>query len=272
MPEGPEIRRLADRLRKVLLNKPVEVWFAYPELQDQFAGELTGQKVTSVSSRSKALLIGFSEGLTLYSHNQLYGRWFVTARGELPVTNRQLRVRLTTAKQEALLYSASQIEVRPTECLSDQPYLARLGPDLLDAHTTPERIEQQFNERRFCRKRLFDLFLDQAFLGGSGNYLRSEILFEARLHPDRRPVDLSPAERRSLAEAALRITHRAYQTGGITRGPESVAELKKARKPRREYRHMVFSRGDKPCPECGSPIVKETRTGRRVFRCPRCQL
>src|SRR3546814_3441858 len=43
------------------------------------------------------------------------------------------------------------------------------------------------------------LLLDQGFLAGMGNYLRSEVLFAANLLPQRRPRDLDAGERAALA-------------------------------------------------------------------------
>ncbi len=82
MPEGPEIRRAADEVAKVLVNHDiVEVQFGLARLS-RFAKNLTGAAVTAVDTRGKAMLTRFDNGLTLYSHNQLYGRWFTmrTAR------------------------------------------------------------------------------------------------------------------------------------------------------------------------------------------------
>ena len=132
MPEGPEIRRAADSLEKAIQDKPLtEVWFAYPELSS-YAPALIGQHVTHVETRGKALLTHFSGGLTLYSHNQLYGVWRVVNAGEMPDTTRVLRVKLQTADKAILLYSASDIEMLTPEQVKTHPFLLRVGPDVLD--------------------------------------------------------------------------------------------------------------------------------------------
>ena len=75
MPEGPEIRRAADSLEAAVQGEPLtDVWFAFPQLQ-VYQAPLVGQRVTHIETRGKALLTHFSGGLTLYSHNQLYGIW-----------------------------------------------------------------------------------------------------------------------------------------------------------------------------------------------------
>ena len=111
MPEGPEIRRAADKLEAAIKGQPLtDAWFAFPQLQP-YQSLLIGQRVTHIATRGKALLTHFSGGLTLYSHNQLYGVWRVVEAGEQPASNRVLRVRLQTASKAILLYSASDIEM-----------------------------------------------------------------------------------------------------------------------------------------------------------------
>ena len=86
MPEGPEIRRAADRIAKAIAGQRLaEVRFGLPRLR-RFEDELTGVRVAGVETRGKALLIAFDQGLTLYSHNQLYGVWYLRRRGQLPNT------------------------------------------------------------------------------------------------------------------------------------------------------------------------------------------
>jgi endonuclease-8 len=77
MPEGPEIRRAADALEAAIKGEPLtKTWFAFPQLK-LFEAQLVGQSVTHIETRGKALLTHFSGGLTMYSHNQLYGVWRV---------------------------------------------------------------------------------------------------------------------------------------------------------------------------------------------------
>ena len=109
MPEGPEIRRAADQLAEAMVGKPLtDVWFAFPQLKT-YEPALMDATINAFETRGKALLTHFSNGLTLYSHNQLYGVWRVVPTGTQPNTTRQLRVRLATADKTILLYSASDI-------------------------------------------------------------------------------------------------------------------------------------------------------------------
>ena len=64
MPEGPEIRRAALRIDKVLSGRQAEiVSFGQPHLQ-HFGQHLSGEQIEWVSSRGKAMLTRFANGLT----------------------------------------------------------------------------------------------------------------------------------------------------------------------------------------------------------------
>jgi endonuclease-8 len=225
----------------------------------------------AVETRGKAMLIRFANDRVIYSHNQLYGRWYVKPAGQLPRTNRSLRLAIHNRDHSALLYSASEIEVLRTGALDAHPFLRKLGPDVLDPALSAEHLRARLAEPGFARRGLPALLLDQSFVAGLGNYLRSEILFAARLHPDRRLGDCSPAERGRLARAIQAMARRAYRTGGITNDPARAAALKKQGARRAELRHHVFAREGRPCWACQAPVVCVARAGRKLFFCPGCQ-
>ena len=271
MPEGPEIAREADRIREAIEGKEATaVRFAFPHLARRGRG-LAGCRVRSVRPRGKALLIAFDNGWTIYSHNQLYGRWFVRKAGALPNTRRQLRLAIETGDRWALLYSASEIELLDEAGVAMHPYLAKLGPDGLDPELTKEELQARLEDARFMRRSLAALLLDQSFVAGLGNYLRSEICFEARVHPADRPVDLEAKARRRLARAILTMTSRAYETGGVTLPKTRAEALRRAGSSWRRARHWVFARQGEPCRRCGTRIERFDLAGRRVYACSDCQ-
>lgn len=271
MPEGPEIRRAADNIAAVLVNQEISsVRFGLPRLK-RYARVLRGSHVTEVETRGKAMLTHFDNGYSIYSHNQLYGVWRVVKGHKLPKSNRSLRLLLQTPAHSAILYSASDISVMPTEELPQHPFLAKLGPDIMNPDLTWRDIERRLRQDPFCKRELATLYLDQSFLGGNGNYLRSEILHQAGLHPRRRPAELTRGERGRLARSTLEISRRSYATGGITLAPRLAASLSRHNLPREQRRFYAYGRGDLPCYHCGQTIVRTELNSRGLYYCPECQ-
>lgn len=271
MPEGPEIRRAADKIHRAIAgNITTDVFFAFDHLKP-WEEELVGRTVTAVKPYGKAIVTYFDNGLGVYSHNQLYGIWVTCKPDAVPASRRQLRFAVHTPNRWALLYSASDIEVLNAEAVPAHPYIAKLGPDTLDATVTPAEVEARVLSAPFRRRQFATLLLDQGFLGGIGNYLRTEILYVARIHPSQRPVDCTPEQIAAFAEAALALPQQSYRHNGITNDLALANHLKQTGHRRREYRHWAFSRQGKPCHRCGETITKLMIGGRRCYICPNCQ-
>jgi endonuclease-8 len=292
MPEGPEIRRAADQISAVLVDRSLEAVFiardSFPKLARR-AKELVGQHVVRIDTHGKAMLTRLAGGQTLYSHNQLYGRWQVCARGTLPATKRSLRLALHTGKHSALLYSASEIELLSADEVCRHPFLSRLGPDILNKKLNWTTLRERAMAPEFRRRSLATLYLDQHYLAGVGNYLRSEILFAARLSPWSRPCELGQPALSRLSRQTLTIAQRSYRTGGLTNSSRLAARLRAAHQqstpdtngratsepdPRAIHeaiRFTVFRREGEPCHTCGTSIERVNRGARALYYCAHCQ-
>lgn len=271
MPEGPEIRRAADAIEKALGGHTIEcLHFGIPSLTE-WERPLRGLELRSVDTIGKHMLCHLSDGTRIYSHNQLYGRWWVVRRGEYPDTDRSLRLALHTANHSALLYSASDIDVVRERDIAAFPRLIGLGPDPLQPTLDAAGVVARMMEKRFRGRGFAGLLLDQAFLAGLGNYLRSEILFSARMDPRSRTLDCSEAGLRRLSRAAVAIPRRSYRTGGLTIAASRARQLKSLGWPRDAYRFAVFGRHGQACHVCGETIRRQNMAGRRLYFCPQCQ-
>jgi endonuclease-8 len=270
MPEGPEIRIAADRIAAAVAGRAAtQIYFAFDHLKP-YEEELRGQRIAAVEPRGKALLIHFEGGLSIYSHNQLYGRWFVRRAGARPRTGRSLRLALENEEKCALLYSASEIAVLDQAGIESHSFLSKIGPDVLDSQLRPAAIVRRLQSKRFRNRNLGALLLDQTFVAGLGNYLRSEILFVAGVAPEARPRDLDHDACGRVARAIRLLARRAYETRGVTLETKLRSRARdRARRP--DTRHYVFARAGKPCRRCGEPIEKIASAGRRLYLCPGCQ-
>ncbi len=272
MPEGPEIWRVARRLNEVLAGRvATAVEFGLDALKGA-EPKLAGATIQGVRGRGKALLIDFDNGLHLYSHNQLYGRWMVIEVGEQPApTRRRLRVAIHVSTCDALLYSASDIAVLDDAGVATHPFLSRLGPDLLAPETTEMLVSSRLRDPRFRRRRLGGLLMDQGFVAGIGNYLRCEILFVCGLHPLTTPQSLDDDDCSRLAATMLALPRQSAETGGVTNDLARYARLRDAGLSFEQARFHVFRRDGDACYRCGMAIVKARAGGQPCYLCPACQ-
>lgn len=271
MPEGPEIWRVASRLSKALSDQEIQdIHFAFDNLK-KYEDKLVHNKVDHVEARGKAILTRFEDGLNIYSHNQLYGKWKIVENGERPDTNRSLRLSLTNRNHSALLYSASEIEVLTDQELEEHDYLKKLGPDVLHPDTDYQTVLQRYKDDTFQNRKVATLLLDQSFLSGLGNYLRAEIMFVSGVHPDLKLRECTGQQKEIMAEASIELARRSYETEGITTDPKTVEALKREGKSRSEYRHFVYNREGERCYKCGTEIEVDKTGGRKLYFCPKCQ-
>ncbi|MCD9032902.1 endonuclease VIII [Luteimonas sp. Y-2-2-4F] len=268
MPEGPETHALADRLQAALARrKLVEARFIAPALKPCEAA-LAGQRVRRVEARGKALLTRFGNGLVLYTHSHLFGFWRIEPAGDERPARAPPRVLLRTRDTCVRLFAAPSVRVVDEGAVEAIPYLAGLGPDVLDPATTADLLAQRLRLPKFARRTLAALLLDQAYAAGMGNYLRSEALFAARLSPHRTAADLDEGEAAALGEALVAVPRRAYRARlkGFDGHPKAyLADVPAS------FRFRVFERDDRPCPRCGGPVRQERLAQRRLYWCPHCQ-
>jgi len=275
MPEGPEIRRIADALAEQVAGRVIDrIEFGVDSLK-HWQRQLTGAKIEKIETYGKALVTHLStvddRQLCIYSHNQLYGRWFFCDTGNYPDSKRQLRIAIDCQGKSALLYSASDIAVLRKDELKQHSFIKKLGPDVLKRSTTAQQIVERLHSTRFKNRQLGSILTDQSFVAGLGNYLRCEILFYAGQHPKVRGSELNKKDLRLLANVMLKLARQSYQSGGITNDMRQAKKLLKQGASFEDARFYVFRRQGLPCYRCAIRIEKNAMAGQACFYCPQCQ-
>ena len=270
MPEGPETKRMADKISKSLVLKNISSFeFYHPSLE--LLKNLKTISIRDVTSKSKAIIIRLNNDYSIITHNQLYGKWTFNKPKTLIKTNRQLRIEIATEMIVVRLWSATDINVFKTHEEMQHPYLSKLGPDVLDEKTSYDIIKLKLISKNAIRRKLSGLLLDQRIIAGLGNYLRSEILFQAKINHDKKICNLNDSEISKLSMAIKDISIRAYQQKGSTLDYEWIRKSFGNSDNFKRVKHMVFNREGLPCLLCGTTIKKIIISSRRIFLCPLCQ-
>ncbi len=229
---------------------------------------LRGIRIERVYARSKAMLTEFANGLVLYSHNQLYGEWVLHKPAE-PLLNKQVRLIIRTPKHQVVLYSATDFAWLRVGGEDRHPYIAKLGPEVLDCNVSAQEISHRLAQ--YPRRVIADALLDQRVIAGLGNYLRADILFVSRVNPQRKIGELSAPELLRIAKACKTLTRRSVQRDGVVRPWAQYQAARKAGAGVEAARFYAYDREGAPCWTCATPITRTTQGGRGLFYCPRCQ-
>jgi formamidopyrimidine-DNA glycosylase len=144
--------------------------------------------------------------------------------------------------------------------------LAHIAIDPLDPSFDADAFSAALRRRHTEVKRAL---LDQTLIGGVGNIYADESLWRARLHGNRPTDRLTRAQVADLLEGVRDVL-----TESLAQGGTSFDSLYVDVNGQSGYfsRHLaVYGQADRPCPRCGTPIVRESFMNRSSYSCPRCQ-
>jgi formamidopyrimidine-DNA glycosylase len=266
MPELPEVEITARLLNAAIAGAHVESTLA-PGVNalktfDPPLHALDGSRIAGVGRRGKHLLVESDAGLVLLLHLMSAGRLqlFDRRAGLRDRTSRvlirleggrELRLREFGTKQAAWakLLRAGELEAEDA--------LATLGPEAWpDPPPFPSLLGRQ-------PRPLHTLLRDQRVIAGIGRSWVDEILWEARLSPYKRGVDLSDEEASRLREATILRLGDAIAHYEATL---SLPLLDKLPLPLKVHRHE-----GKPCPRCGTTLEAVHFEDYVIAYCPACQ-
>jgi DNA-formamidopyrimidine glycosylase len=222
MPEGPEVARIAESLHDYLHGATLKACTLlegsrYSEAQT-FPGleHLTPNlELERVRCRGKKIVFEFTGGIYLISFLGLEGKW-----------------RRTPAKHDAFHMQFERDGVDLTVYYNDTRHFGSLevcttlerlqaifdamGPDLLHDEISWVNYYLIITNPNVMHKSIAWFLLEQRFLAGIGNYLRSEILYLSRIAPHRLMRSLTDDERIMLYEVTLHVIWEAYRQYGLT--------------------------------------------------------
>lgn len=178
---------------------------------------------------------------------------------EEPKKDRRERARIEVPGATAILMSAPIFEVGTGDPLEEVPFLASLGPDILDDKFAAKEFKRRLLLDANLDREIGDALLDQRICAGIGNYLRAEIMFLARLDPWTLVRNLKSTTVSKLSSLIPEVAKRSLNEQ-MTVTPELKAKMSAdpalVYVPGREYgtRHYVFRRTNLPCLICGEPV------------------
>jgi len=93
--------------------------------------------------------------------------------------------------------------------------LDTLGWDALQDPYVPTSMKDYFWKAK-ASKGVAELLLDQKIFAGVGNYIRSEVLYRAKINPKRPAASLQDFEIQSVCQNIIDVAKEAYAAGGAT--------------------------------------------------------
>jgi formamidopyrimidine-DNA glycosylase len=214
---------------------------------------VAGAVIEHVWRRGKTVVVDLSNGVSLIVHLALGGEVLLKESPDHDPARTQIA--LTFADGSALHFHQlrlGNVHAFPTYHLATTR-LGKLGPDALDELPAAEALQAIYGAHG---RPIKVLLLDQSLLCGIGNFYADEILFQARLHPERRGRTLTSEDFARLHDAVEQVLQAALRSQAEEAAP---------------FETQVYGRTGQPCRLCGHPIEQLRLANRSAHFCPACQ-
>ena len=277
MPELPEVETIKRGLSQFIIKKKLVKTTLL--CAKSFIGMPVTGTVKAIRRFGKALIIDLDNHQSLMIHLRMTGQLIYDGKeryaaghpsenftAKLP--NKQTRVILEF--DGGTLYFNDQrkfgfIKVLPTAAVVNDAFIKKLAKEPWEM-TESELFAKLQRHKNSCIKATI---LDQTIICGLGNIYADESLFAAKIHPSRKSGSITEAEAALLLAAAKDVMDKSIASGGST-----MATYVKADGTKGDYLEkfaQVFHNEGKPCPRCGTKIIKIRVAGRGTHICPHCQ-
>lgn len=273
MPELPEVETVRRLLEASIVDQTIDrvdllqpAVLAHPD-PERLSERLKGRRIIAVLRRGKFLQIALNNGSRLIVHLRMTGCLLPAEAGTLMARHTHLIVHFVSGLQLRFVDPRRFGRIWLLEEGEEDKLtgLAKLGLEPDDPALDGRYLQEKLGRRRTPVK---TCLLDQSVAAGIGNIYSDEILFDAKIPPQKAACTLSLEQWSRLAETIARLLDWFTEKNAIEL-EDYVASRGK------EYRNtpwlQVYGQAGKPCPRCGHPLVRQVISQRSSVFCPCCQ-
>ena len=270
MPELPEITVIARQMNKEITGKRIsDVESRQPKNLNmpvaKFVKTAKGITVKTVTSKGKWIFIKLDPAYYMLINRGMNADLLhFTPNQKLPP---KYQFKLTFSDKTCFTIQFQwfgYIHLIPEKNLTKHKLTARLGISPTDEKFTIEHFKKSLANRK---ARIKNFLINQKNIAGIGNVYIQDILFKARLHPNRKISTLSEKEVNDLYTAIQTILNRSIQLGGLAYERDFYGQ--KGKFTANEF--LVGYKTGKPCPACKTPITKIKTGSTSSYICSKCQ-
>lgn len=231
MPEGSEVRCIANCMRNEIINRQlIDIKFLqnskiylekklyssdYEITHDDMTKTfniILNQICIEVTSYGKKICILFNDFVIVSSLN-MEGRWSLKNHDntclimsfdnciKLYFRDIECRANFGIVKYDSIAFNHTFSDV---------------GYDMQKEEVKYEHFIEMIGKKKYRNKKLYDVLLDQSFVSGIGNYLRSEIIYHAKIRHDIIISELTENECSRLFNSIKHVMEESYNKGGLT--------------------------------------------------------
>jgi len=269
MPELPEIAVIAGQMNKEIKGKCiVDVEVKQPKNLNmsiqKFVETTKGKMINNVTGRGKWIFLKLDPHYYMLIHLGMGAEILYFTSNKSP---ERYHFKLTLNDNTGFTIKFQwfgHIHLVSEKDLNKHKPTATLGVLPNTRTFTLKNFQKLFINRN---ARIKNFLLDQKNIAGIGNVYVQDILFKAKLHPNRKISTLSETEIKGLYKAIDELLNRAIQLGGLAYEKDFYGQEGKLT----INSFLVGYKTGKPCPVCKAPIKKIKTGSTSSYICSICQ-
>ncbi len=307
MPELPEVQTVVTELNKKLKSRKIKrvvvnmgkiisigpqtvsnIRDTSQKTVNEFVGLLQGRKFTSVTRRGKMLIFDCDGPLSMLVHLKMTGQFIFEDKISAKRTGSKYRilnkltaplVKLPTKHTHVIFYFTDgstlyyndlrqfgYLRIVKDVDIDKVKEFKEYGPEPLDKSFTFDIFSSNLRNRKKIPIKL--ALMDTKVVVGIGNIYSDEILYHARVRPDRTVDTLTTKELKAVYEQIkpvllTGIKYKGSSVGDFIRTDGKWGTMGK--------HHFVYGRKNQACLVCGTIILSKKLGGRTTCYCPREQ-
>ncbi len=295
MPELPEVKTVIDQLKNEMLNRKLKNIKVYPssryypdgvpggdyvttnmhENQEYIIYDFNGE-IIDIYSKGKVIFMevivkieGTDFNIILISHMMMEGHYTF----KQPKFN---SIVYELCKYVGIFRKESESNYVYFNCSDNKTYLKiialdseyndiikNIGPDYLSGEINLITFLERCHSSRMSNVSVCAFLINQKWFSGIGNYLKSEILFVAKISPHRILGTLNTEEATILYKSILEVINESYSKGGCTLYTYIQPNGFKG-----EYEVKVYNRHKDPN---GNSVISDLINGKKTYWSPSVQ-
>jgi DNA-formamidopyrimidine glycosylase len=270
MPEGPEVKTIVDGLEKELTRANLKqiIFSDTGKYRDKVPvnfrqlEESLPIKIKDVKCKGKFIYFSFDNDFYIGNSLGMTGFWRMSDDND-----KHLCMTLVTSRGNFQFidqrhFGCVHIFVSKEEL---DKKLKTIGPDFLNTHISEKEFLSLYKSKP--RKNIVMALMDQKLVSGIGNYIKSEVLYRARISPHRNISSLSSEELEKLYRSIEKVTKSSYKHKGMSQ--ENYVTLDGEEGEFIDYLQVYRKKTDPK----GNPVKREeTKDKRTTFWVPALQV
>ena len=270
MPELPEIAVKARQMNEKISGKRIaDIKVNQPKNLNipvsGFVKTVKGKTVNSVSSKGKWIFIKLDPAYYMLINLGMNADLLFFSPGQKFPEKCQFKLTFTDKTGFTIQFQwVGYIHILEEKDLNKHKLTAKIGVSPIGEDFTLNYFQKLLAGKK---GRIKSFLIDQKNIAGIGNVYIQDILFKAKLHPNRKISTLSQEEISDLYKAILYILNRSVQLGGLAYEKDFYGQNGKLT----INEFLVGYKTGKPCPTCKTEIVKIKTGSTSSYICPKCQ-